>query len=237
MQYQIMQLFDQLIWNDDRNLGNVLIDSDWKLWLIDHTRSFRTYKQLQGEESIKFCEKNVWVRLKNLDRNVVEEELAPYLNSGQIKSLMKRQELLVEYIQGIIDERGEKKVLFSYPAAVEKAPVDAQASLSISLQADPSEDCFPASSLQISELREDFSRVCRNCELVSRDDTSAEFTVIVADPGFNWNVLILGRDGALLEEFEWTGSLTTGLKKAVRVLHEQQDENRGSEGVTLASAF
>jgi hypothetical protein len=72
---------------------------------------------------------------------------------------------------------------------------------------------------------------------VSRDDTSAEFTVIVADPGFNWNVLILGRDGALLEEFEWTGSLTTGLKKAVRVLHEQQDENRGSEGVTLASAF
>jgi hypothetical protein len=237
MQNQIMQLFDQLIWNDDRNLGNVLIDSDWKLWLIDHTRSFRTYKQLQGEESIKFCEKNVWVRLKNLDRNVVEEELAPYLNSGQIKSLMKRQELLVEYIQGIIDERGEKKVLFSYPAAVEKAPVDAQASLSISLQADPSEDCFPASSLQISELREDFSRVCRNCELVSRDDTSAEFTVIVADPGFNWNVLILGRDGALLEEFEWTGSLTTGLKKAVRVLHEQQDENRGSEGVTLASAF
>ena len=171
------------------------------------------------------------------DRNVVEEELAPYLNSGQIKSLLKRQELLVEYIQGIIDERGEKKVLFSYPAVVEKAPAEVQTSLSISLQANPSKDCFPASSLQISELREDFSRVCRNCKLVSRDDTSADFTVIVGDPGFSWNVLVLGRGGALLKEFEWTGSLTTGLKKAVRVLREQQEETRGSEGVKLASTL
>jgi hypothetical protein len=237
MQNQIMQLFDQLIWNDDRNLGNVLIDSDWKLWLIDHTRSFRTYKQLQGEESIKFCEKNLWVRLKSLDQNVVEEQLAPYLNSSQINSLMKRQEMLVEYLQKIIDERGEKKVLFSYPAAVEKAPIEVQTSLSISLQARPSEDCFPVSSLQISELREDFSRVCRTCKLVASDDVSADFTVIVGDPGFSWNVLVLGRDGALLEEIEWSGSLTIGLKKAVRVLHEQQEENPGSEGVKRASTL
>lgn len=237
MQNQIMQLFDQLIWNDDRNLGNVLIDSDWKLWLIDHTRSFRTYKQLQGEESIKFCEKNVWVRLKSLDQNVVEEQLAPYLNSSQINSLMKRQELLVEYLQKIIDERGEKKVLFSYPAAVEKAPIEVQTSLSISLQASPSEDCFPASSLQLSELREDFSKVCRNCQLVSDDDTSADFTVIVGDPGLSWRVLVLERGGALLKEFEWTGSLTTGLKKAVRALHQQQAEGVGTDGVKLASTL
>jgi hypothetical protein len=31
--------------------------------------------------------------------------------------------------------------------------------------------------------------------------------------------------------------LTTGLKKAVRVLHQQQAESVGSDGVTLASTL
>jgi hypothetical protein len=35
-----MALFDQLIFNDDRNQGNMLIGKDWKVWLIDHTQDF-----------------------------------------------------------------------------------------------------------------------------------------------------------------------------------------------------
>ena len=37
-----MRVFDELIANTDRNQGNMLIDKQWKLWLIDHTRGFRT---------------------------------------------------------------------------------------------------------------------------------------------------------------------------------------------------
>jgi hypothetical protein len=33
-----MRAFDQLIYNTDRNLGNLLIDGDWRIWMIDHTR-------------------------------------------------------------------------------------------------------------------------------------------------------------------------------------------------------
>ena len=32
-----MRLFAQLIADTDRNTGNVLITSDWKLWMIDFT--------------------------------------------------------------------------------------------------------------------------------------------------------------------------------------------------------
>ena len=35
-QYVIMQVFDQLIANTDRNQTNILYDKDWKLWMIDH---------------------------------------------------------------------------------------------------------------------------------------------------------------------------------------------------------
>ena len=41
-QMQMMRTFDELIANIDRNLGNLIITSDWRLWPIDHTRAFRT---------------------------------------------------------------------------------------------------------------------------------------------------------------------------------------------------
>ena len=41
----VVRLFDQLIYNTDRNLGNLLIDKDWRLWMIDHTRAFKTFTE------------------------------------------------------------------------------------------------------------------------------------------------------------------------------------------------
>ena len=35
------RLFDTLINNQDRNLGNTLVDEGWEVWLIDHGRSFQ----------------------------------------------------------------------------------------------------------------------------------------------------------------------------------------------------
>ena len=40
-QMHLMRMFDELIENTDRNLGNVLYTKDWRLWAIDHTRAFR----------------------------------------------------------------------------------------------------------------------------------------------------------------------------------------------------
>ena len=36
-----VRLFDQLITNVDRNLGNLLIDKNWTVWMIDHSSAFR----------------------------------------------------------------------------------------------------------------------------------------------------------------------------------------------------
>ena len=35
-----MKMFDNLISNSDRNKGNLLVDDDWHLYLIDHSRAF-----------------------------------------------------------------------------------------------------------------------------------------------------------------------------------------------------
>ena len=36
-----VRLFDNLLYNIDRNLGNLLIDDEWKVYMIDHSRSFK----------------------------------------------------------------------------------------------------------------------------------------------------------------------------------------------------
>ena len=46
-QYLIMKVFDQLIFNTDRNATNILYDKDWHLWMIDHTRAFRLSHKLK----------------------------------------------------------------------------------------------------------------------------------------------------------------------------------------------
>ena len=43
-----MKLFDLLIGNIDRNQGNLIYDSDWHLFLIDHSRAFTNRKSLDG---------------------------------------------------------------------------------------------------------------------------------------------------------------------------------------------
>jgi len=113
MQWQQLQLFDNLIYNEDRTLENVLIDSDWKLWLIDHGRAFRRWKELQNPELIKFVERNLWEKLQTLDEALVKERLQDFLRPYEISGLLERKHLLVEHIQKLIDEKGASAVLFT----------------------------------------------------------------------------------------------------------------------------
>jgi len=114
MQHQVMEIFDQLVYNDDRNVGNILIDADWNLWLIDHTRCFRTFGEIPNAKKIRNCERGLWEKLRSLNEELAEAELGDYLRSTEIDGLMKRRELLVEHIQGLIDTRGEEAVLFQF---------------------------------------------------------------------------------------------------------------------------
>jgi hypothetical protein len=114
MQHEAMALFDNLIFNDDRNDGNVLIDPTWRLRWIDHTRAFRAFSQLSNFDEIHQIEEGMWKRLCDLDEEEVKERLHDCLRSTEISTLLKRRDLLVTKIQNLIDERGEEEVLFRF---------------------------------------------------------------------------------------------------------------------------
>lgn len=110
-QMQRMRLFDNLIFNDDRHARNFLYDSNWKLWLIDHTRAFQTPTELRDPGKTTLCERDVWERLQRVTRRQLEDATSEYLNSDQVRGLVQRHEALVQHIRGLIAERGEGAVL------------------------------------------------------------------------------------------------------------------------------
>ncbi len=64
----VMNVFDQLIYNMDRNQTNMLIDQDWHLWMIDHGRAFRVHKSLKDPSVLKMIDRNMLAKMKHLTR-------------------------------------------------------------------------------------------------------------------------------------------------------------------------
>jgi hypothetical protein len=100
-QIYMMRVFDQLIYNVDRNVGNMLIGSDWRLWAIDHTRAFRKNPTLKSPTHISRCNRQVFERLKTLTLDQLKRELGRYLDEGQIKALLARRDLIVARLEAL----------------------------------------------------------------------------------------------------------------------------------------
>jgi hypothetical protein len=106
---QLVRLFDQLIANTDRNLGNLVITKDWNMWAIDHTRAFRLAATLKTPGNIARCDRQIFERLKALDRATLRRELSS-LQTWEIDAVLKRRDAIVALIEqkgpaGLFDRR------------------------------------------------------------------------------------------------------------------------------------
>ena len=94
-----VRMFDQLIYNVDRNLGNLLIDTDWRIWMIDHTRAFRVYDVLKAQGNLSRMDRRVLERLKTLEKNTLKKIMDDYLSPSEIDTLLKRRDLIVQHFE------------------------------------------------------------------------------------------------------------------------------------------
>lgn len=98
-QMAVVRVFDQLIYNTDRNLGNLLITSDWQLWMIDHTRAFRRHRTLRAVKDLTGCDRAVLARLEALDKATIHRELARWLELPEIEGVVGRREVILQFFQ------------------------------------------------------------------------------------------------------------------------------------------
>jgi hypothetical protein len=112
-QMWIVRVFDQLIYNTDRNVGNLLIDRAWRLWMIDHTRAFRWHRTIRSPENLVRCDRELLERLRALDEATLERELGRYLGPREIDGILARRDLIVQHFDragpAVLYERGSRR--------------------------------------------------------------------------------------------------------------------------------
>jgi hypothetical protein len=96
-QMWVVRVFDQLIYNTDRNLGNLLITRDWRIWMIDHTRAFRWQKDLKSPGNLTNIDRHLLAKLKTLDADVVKKAMGNYLGTNEIEALLARRDAIVKH--------------------------------------------------------------------------------------------------------------------------------------------
>ncbi len=107
-----IRVFDQLVDDTDPNLTNVLIGENFQVWRIDFTRAFRVSKNIRRPEDLVHCDRQLFSKLKALDKNEVLNNNKSFLTKGEVEALMARRDKIVAYFQKLISEKGEDQVLY-----------------------------------------------------------------------------------------------------------------------------
>ena len=107
-----IRVFDQLVYDADPNLTNLLISQDFKIWRVDFSRAFRLYKDLQSTNDLTHCDRQLFEKLKALNGDELTAKTKHYLNKEEIKALMARRDKIVERFNQLIAQNGEKEVLY-----------------------------------------------------------------------------------------------------------------------------
>jgi hypothetical protein len=107
-----IRVFDQLVYDNDPNLTNVLIGADWKIWRVDFTRAFRLQENLRNPGDLVRCDKQLLEKLKALDGSELTTKTKGYLTKSEAKAVMARRDKIVAQFQKMIAEKGESQVLY-----------------------------------------------------------------------------------------------------------------------------
>ena len=98
-QMQMVRVFDQLIYNVDRNMGNLLIGKTWRVWAIDHTRAFRIQNTLKAPANVTRCDRQVVEGLKQLNKEGLKKSIGEFVTDYQINGLLARRDKIVEILE------------------------------------------------------------------------------------------------------------------------------------------
>ena len=119
----VMRAFDSLIANEDRTQQNILYAKEWRLIMIDHSRSFRSSKKftellmygrngIKGVKLMRMLPRKFVDKIKSLNFEKIQNAVGPYLKKKEINAILKRRNLLLEEIQYMIQVKGEENFLY-----------------------------------------------------------------------------------------------------------------------------
>jgi hypothetical protein len=109
----LMRVFDELIANTDRNVGNQVWTSDGRMWLIDHTRAFRLQHQLTKPQILERCDRGLLTGLRVLTIDSLTKAVDQTLTKDEISAVMARRDLIVKHFEDRIKAVNEPAILYT----------------------------------------------------------------------------------------------------------------------------
>jgi hypothetical protein len=107
-----VRVFDELVYDTDANLTNVLIGEDWTIWRVDFSRAFRTRKDLHDPKNLVKCDRQLFEKLKALNASELTDKTKGYLTKSEVNGVLARRDKIVATFQKLIAEKGESEVLY-----------------------------------------------------------------------------------------------------------------------------
>ncbi len=91
-----MRVFTELVHDTDRNDGNILYTEDWRLWMIDFTRAFRIWHELQNPETLIGFDEQLYHALAALDEQGLIRAMDGHLTLLETRAILARRDLILE---------------------------------------------------------------------------------------------------------------------------------------------
>jgi hypothetical protein len=108
-----VRVFHQLTYNADfRNVRNVLVDPDLRLFAIDNSRAFRIQPDLLAPDDLVCFSRVCLARLRGLTRELLEEKLGRWLDGMQIDALLARRDKILALVEKRVEDEGQGSVLY-----------------------------------------------------------------------------------------------------------------------------
>jgi hypothetical protein len=108
-----LKVFQNLVYDDCQNEKDTLVGrDDWRIYRVDFSEAFAPKKDIVPHCDIRKCSRLLYKKLLSWDDKTVAGLMAPYLNEEEIRALNLRRELIIRYIQKLIQIAGETNVLF-----------------------------------------------------------------------------------------------------------------------------
>jgi hypothetical protein len=106
-----VRVFNELVYNTDPNLGNLLILNDWQVRMVDFSRAFRRMHDLRNSQNLVRVDRRVYEGLKKLNGAVLKEALGNYLIPPEVEGILARRDRIVQIFARRIAESSESAVI------------------------------------------------------------------------------------------------------------------------------
>ena len=119
----LQRAWDNLIANVDRNVGDILYTEDWRMILVDHSRSFRSSKRYTknlifderykgGPKLMRKLPRAFVEKLKSLNFDQIRDAVGEYLKEDEMNAVLTRRDLILDWLDKRIKKLGEEEVLY-----------------------------------------------------------------------------------------------------------------------------